>query len=288
MDTATVLRQLINNSGPHPSNLPDGHPCAEGSISMLERLMDESHIQPVADDGDLDDILCAYETPELSEAERFESAYQSFDSSNSNPIQGPCVEYSNMSEYWEAAKTPGCPYIAVKATGSPSSEKTIAADPATEPVPWETICESPAGSCPFCAPASGAVSASCADSKPCTCIFHEPSTTVAELLESGCWEHPFGAEGEEQVPEVPYQPESSAPYPETCTMPMPGSNDLDWMPNYLDWTPVVPPSENLPVAPGKGEKRDDWDFSETRDMEGVDESVKERYKEGMKGFLRLN
>ena len=78
-------------------------------------------------------------------------------------------------------------------------------------------------------------------------------------------------------------------------MPMPGSNDLDWMPNYLDWmpnyldwTPVVPPSENLPVAPGKGEKRDDWDFSEIRDSEGVDESVKERYKEGMKGFLRLN
>ena len=80
--------EMSNNSdnpgpviGPHPSNLPDGHPCAEGSISTLERLMDESHIQPVGDDGDLDDILCAYETPELSEAGKFESAYQSFDSS---------------------------------------------------------------------------------------------------------------------------------------------------------------------------------------------------------------
>lgn len=104
---------------------------------------------------------------------------------------------------------------------------------------------------------------------------------MAQLLESGSWEHPFGVEGEEQVPELPYQAESSAPYPETCTMPMPGSN-------YPDWMPVVPPSENLPVAPGKAEKRDDWDFSEIRDMEGMDESVKERYKEGKKGFLRLN
>lgn len=189
-----------------------------------------------------------------------------------------------MAEYWEAAKLPGCPYISSTATRPPSSEKTIAAHPATEPTLWEMLYESPAGSRPCWAPASGAVSGSCADSMPCTCIMHDPAierTTVAELLESGSWEHPFGVEDEEQVPALPYQAESSAPYPETCTMPMPRSN-------YLDWTPVVPPSENLPVAPGKGEKRDDWDFSEIRDMEGVDESVKERYKEGKKGFLRLN
>ncbi|KAI4233850.1 MAG: hypothetical protein LQ349_004158 [Xanthoria aureola] len=271
--------------GPHPSNLPDGHSCAEGSISMLERLMDESHIQPVGDDGDLDDILCAYETPELSQAEQFKSADQSFDSSYSNLMQLPPLESSDKPEDWTSPELSPCSFTASKATEDPSSEEMIAADPATEPFLWESIYGGPTAFRPW-APAREGGSASCANSKPCTCIFREPSASMermplAQLLEPDFWKTLSGVEGEEQVPALPYQAESSAPYPETSKMPMPGSN-------YLDWMSVVPPSENLPVAPGGAEKRDDWDFSEIRDSEGMDESVKERYKEGKKGFLRLN
>ncbi|KAL8850493.1 MAG: hypothetical protein Q9221_004541 [Calogaya cf. arnoldii] len=52
------------------------------------------------------------------------------------------------------------------------------------------------------------------------------------------------------------------------------------------WIPVVPCSENFRHVT-KGEAGD-WDFSEIRDSECKDVLVRGRYREGMKGFLRLN
>lgn len=298
---------VVEPSMPADENLWEENACPP--VSMLEEFMDESYFQPILDDGNLDDYPSAYHTPGLSEVEHSNHADQSSDASYDIPqpyvqsedlimprsqdtIQGPPVVPFTVVHYERSPYFAPSPVKAAKATGSTSSEKTALAKPVTEPHTSMSVYEKLTGSRRTSPTAREKESDRLAISQPSTCTwthshgpFNQPSTSSESLPASqrklyGSSEHASRVETADRISRISFPVQFPSPSPSASTKSTLSSGNCFWI-------PVVPCSENLRLALG-GKMRDDWDFSEIRDFACMDVSVRGRYREGMKGFLRMN
>ncbi|KAI4285027.1 MAG: hypothetical protein L6R38_000979 [Xanthoria sp. 2 TBL-2021] len=293
---------VVEPSVPADENLWEENACPP--VSMLEKFMDESYFQPILDDGDLHDTPGAYHTPDLSE-----NPDQSSDSSYDIPqpyiqsedlitprsqdtIQGPPVVAYLVVHYERSPYFAPSPIKASKATGSPSSKKTASAKPAIEPHTSMSVYEKLTGSRRTSPTAREKESDRLAISQPSGITwthshgpFNQPSPSTENTPPSqrglnDVSGHASRVETADRISRISFPVQSMSSNPSAST-----KSTLSFG-NFF-WIPVVPCSENLRLALG-GKKRDDWDFSEIRDFACMDVSIRGRYREGMKGFLRVN
>ena len=236
------------------------------SRSMLEEYIDESYFQPILDDVNLEHIPGPYHTrqgfrpfivahyersPELDP-----STIEEVDSSRSIP----CDPTDSEIAVTEPAASMS---VYKKLTGSRRTSPTareIANDHLA--MPQSSCCTWTHLQGPFYQP-----STSSEDTPPAKQILHNSSG------------HATRVETADRISRIAIPAPSDSSGSLTSALSAPSCKNLLWI-------PVVPCSENVRRA--VQEIKDDWDFSEILDFGRMDVAVTGRYREGMKGFLRVN
>ncbi|KAL8673410.1 MAG: hypothetical protein Q9168_002153 [Polycauliona sp. 1 TL-2023] len=289
---------------------------------MLEEYMDESYFEPVFDDGDVNDDPVVYQNPNSREVGYFSHADQSCDSSYGNLRPYGSIENLTMPRSPDPSQEPLAvchqrdiahqvcgingpgPLIISHLDGSPeyspstvepssvtsstSSTKPLSTKPVTESSVPMSVYEKLSGARRTSATARANGTDDPTLSQPTGCVWsympspiEQPSTPSGSTSPSQqtlneSTEHVARVETADGISRIPFPATSHS---SASTKSALSSRDYPWV-------LLEPRSENLPLTTrGKGE---DWDFSEIPDMAYMDVSVRGRYREGMKGFLRVN
>ncbi|KAI4279509.1 MAG: hypothetical protein LQ337_000210 [Flavoplaca oasis] len=276
----TFLDTLSDRSSNHVSGIIDP-PVVEPSMptdktlweeydhllhSMLEEYMDESYFQPILDDVNLNKISSEFHTR------------QGF-----GPFTVVHYERSpelDLSTIKEAESTRCFP-----------SDTTGSIIAVTEPAASMSVYEKLTGSRRTSPTAREKANDYLAMQQPSGCTwthlhgpFYQSSTSSedtprSQQISHNSSGHATRVETADRISRIVFPAPSDSSSSLTSILSAPSCENLLWI-------PVVPCPENVRRAV-QGIK-DDWDFSEIRDFGRMDGAVRGRYREGMKGFLRVN
>ncbi|KAL8892715.1 MAG: hypothetical protein Q9215_000464 [Flavoplaca cf. flavocitrina] len=234
--------------------------------SMLEEYMDESYFQPILNDVNLNKISSEFHTRQgfgpftVAHYERCPELDPSTIKEAESTRISPCDTTDSEIAVTEPAASMS---IYEKLTGSRRTSPT-AREKANDylAMPQSSGCTWTHLHGPFYQP-----SPSCEDTPPTQQISHNPSG------------HATRVETADRISRIAFPAPSDSSSSPTSILSAPSCKNMLWI-------PVVPCSEDVRRAV-QGIK-DDWDFSEIRGSGRMEVAIKGRYREGMKGFLRVN